>query len=84
MTIRTVKTSEQESAEFHSGRKMFFIRSDKEVWNIGDIISFMVYKDRKPVLHHGEDRTYVVTGTYDRGTAPLETGYQIVSFRNLT
>lgn len=83
MVIRTIKANENEAKAIHAGDKRFILRSDKDVFNKGDVINFMVYRNEKPLLHRGENKSYVVTDTYDRGTAPLEKGFQLISFREM-
>lgn len=83
MVIRTIKVNESEAKTIHSGDKRFILRSDKDVFNKGDVINFMVYKNARPLMNRGESRSYVVTNTYDRGTAPLESGFQLISFREI-
>lgn len=81
MVVRTIRINESEADLIHAGKKRFVFRSDKDVFHIGDFIHFMVYKHKKPMTDRGEEKSYVVTGTYDHGTAPLEKGFQIVAFR---
>lgn len=83
MVIRTIKVNENEAKMIHTGDKRFILRSDKDVFNTGDVINFMVYRDKRPLLNKGENKSYVVTNTYDRGTAPLEKGFQLIAFREV-
>lgn len=81
MVVRTLRVNENEAKLIHAGQKRFVFRSDKDVFSSGDYIHFMVWKNSKPMTDRGEEKSYVVTGTYDHGTAPLEKGFQIVAFR---
>jgi hypothetical protein len=81
MTWLIVKTNEQEANEIYRGDKRFIIRSDKDVINKGDNMSFQVMKQGKPVYHLINKRLYEVTAIYDYLTAPIEKGYQFVGFK---
>lgn len=81
MVVRTLRVSETEAKLIHAGQQRFVFRSDKDVYNSGDYIHFMIWKNQKPMTGRGEDKSYVVTNTYDRGNVPIDKGFQIVAFR---
>lgn len=83
MVIRTLGATEEEAARFHSGEQSFLIRGEKEVWNKGDCFNLQVCEGGRRLMHHGEDKTYVVTATYDSRNMPILPGFQIIASRRL-
>lgn len=81
MTIRTIRTNEEEAMDIMSGRKRYIFRTDREVFNRNELIEFVVFKDGKRVKRGIDDKTYVITLVQDYGTAPVEKGFQLIAFR---
>lgn len=81
MTWLIVKTNEKEANEILNGNKRFFIRSDRDVINKGDNITFQLMRNGKSVYHPVGKKLYEVTGTYDYLTAPVQKGWQLICFR---
>ena len=81
MTVLTIRSNRKESDDIADNKIRHIIRSASERFNVGDVIHFQCYEKRKPVYHRGNILGYVVTMTQDSDSAPVEKGFQIVSFR---
>ncbi len=85
MAIRTIKTSMEEAARILDDKVRFVFRSDRDFIKEGDVIQFLVIKDKRPVtMHRLNSKSFVVTDVRDRMNAPLEKGVQIIGFRRLS
>ena len=81
MTERIVKTNDKEANQILNGEKTYFIRSDKDLYQIGYIIRFQNMRLAKPVYHQIQRIKYEVTQVDNWQTAPLKKGYQLISVR---
>lgn len=81
MTVLTIRSNRKESDDIADDKIRHIIRSADERFNVGDVIHFQCYERRKPVYHRGNIFGYMVTKTQDHNTAPVEKGFQIISFR---
>lgn len=83
MTIRTIKSSIEESTLRYQGKVQGSFRSDREKYNVNDLVQFIAYKNKKPVEHKDNYLTYVITEVKDSSQAPLEKGWQYIGYRRL-
>ena len=83
MTIRTIKTTEEEANKILENKVRFIFRSDKDCFRETDIIQFRVIKNLHDVLHKIDSKKYVVTAVMDCMTAPIVEGYQFIAFREV-
>ena len=83
MTIRTIKTTEEEANKIIENKVRFVIRSNKDFFKENDIIKFRVIKNLHDVLHKIDSKKYVVTTVMDHMDAPIVEGYQFISFREV-
>ena len=83
MTIRKIKTTEEEANKIVENKIRFVIRSDKDFFKENDIIKFRVIKNLHDVLHRIDSKKYVVTAVMDHMEAPIVEGYQFISFREV-
>lgn len=80
MTIRTIKTTEEEANKIIENKVRFVIRSDKDFFKENDIIKFRVIKNLHDVLHKIDSKKYVVTVVMDHLDAPIVKGYKFIGF----
>lgn len=83
MTVRTIKTTEEEANRILENKVRFIFRSDKDCFREADIIQFRVIKNLHDVLHKIDSKKYVVTAVMDCMTAPVVKGYQFIAFREI-
>lgn len=83
MTVRTIKTTEEEANRILENKVRFIFRSDKDCFRETDIIQFRVIKNLHDVLHKIDSKKYVVTAVMDCMTAPVVKGYQFIAFREI-
>lgn len=83
MIVRTIKTTVGEAEEIITDRLRHIYRSDKELFRKGDVIEFLVIKDRKRIPHKIDNASYVITSVENSLTAPVLKRYQIIGFREL-
>ena len=83
MTIRTIKTTEEEANKIIQNKVRFVIRSNKDFFKENDIIKFRVIKNLHDVLHKIDSKKYVVTAVMNHMDAPIVKGYQFISFREV-
>lgn len=83
MTMRTIKTTEEEANKILENKIRFIFRSDRDYFKEGDLIAFRVVKNLNPVLHKIDKRGYIVTAVMDYRDAPVVKGYQFIAFREV-
>lgn len=83
MTVRTIKTTEEEANRILENKVRFIFRSDKDCFRETDIIQFRVIKNLHDVLHKIDSKKYVVTAVMNHRDAPIVEGYQFISFREV-
>ena len=84
MTIRTINTNMEEAEKILKDKVRFVFRSNREFIQEGDVIQFLVIKDKRPItMHKLNSLSFVVTDVRDDLTAPIEKGLQIIGFRRL-
>lgn len=81
MITRVIKTNEAEAEKILSNKVRFIFRNINEPYKVGDIVQFLVYKDKRPVLSRINSKKYVVTAVLDNGDAPINEGFLLVGFR---
>ena len=82
MTTRTIKTTETEANEIlEKGKRIIFRAS--QYFEIGNKISFLVFKKGKPVLNKIQNKMYVITAVLTNENAPVEQGYTIIGFKEI-
>ena len=83
MTIRTLKTNDEEKNALIKGEQSFVIRSNREHIKRGDLIKFQLMKMGKPVVSQLDNMMFMVTKVMDRKNAPIEIGYQLINFKEV-
>lgn len=83
MTIRTILTNEEESKRLEAGDQRFVIRTEKEFYPEGSFIKFRMMKQGRTQPCKLQHRTFMVTGIATHATAPVEAGYQLISFKEV-
>ena len=83
MTVRTVKTTYEESNRIADDKQTFIFRSIKDGWKPNDIFNFQCYKDGRPVTHRNNHHGYIATMVLDHTIAPIDEGFVLVNFRRL-
>lgn len=81
MITRTIKTNEAEAEKILTNKVRFVFRNINEPYKVGDIIQFLVFKNRRPVLSKLNSKKYVVTAVMDNNDAPVNEGFQFIGFR---
>ena len=83
MTMRTIKTTEEEANKILENKIRFIFRSEKYCFKEGDLIAFRVVKNLNPVLHKIDKHGYIVTAVLGHTDAPVLKGYQFIAFREV-
>lgn len=83
MTVRTIKTHSAEADRICDNKIRFIFRNAREHIKEGDVIQFLCIKDKRPVLHKINNRSFVVTEVNDCMTAPVAKGFQVIGFRRM-
>ena len=83
MTIRTLKTNEEEKNALEKGDQSFVIRSDRDHIVRGDLIRFQLMKLGKPVTSKLDAMLFMVTKVMDYHNAPIERGFQLINFKEV-
>ena len=83
MTMRIIKTTEDEANRILDNKVRFVFRNDKACFKVNDIIQFRVIKNLHDVLHKIDRKRYIVTEVLDCTLAPVVEGYQFIAFREI-
>ena len=83
MTIRTLRTNDEEKYSLEKGDQSFVIRSDRDHIKKGDLIKFQLYKLGKPVVSTLDKKMFMVTKIMDFKNAPIERGFQLINFKEV-
>lgn len=83
MTIRVIKTNEIEAEKILTNKVRFVFRNEKDSFKAGDIIEFLVVKNKRPVTSRLDSKKYVVTAVLGKYDAPVMDGFQLIGFREL-
>ena len=82
MTIRNIKTTEIEANEIlEKGKRIIFRAS--QYYEIGNKITFLVFKKGKPVLNKIQNKRYEITAVLTNENAPIEPGYTVIGFKEI-
>lgn len=83
MTIRTLRTNDEEKNALEKGDQSFVIRSDRDHIKRGDLIKFQLYRLGKPVASTLDAKMFMVTKVMDYHNAPIERGFQLINFKEV-
>lgn len=80
MIIKTLRTNPTEEREICEEHLRYVIRSEKQLFNKGDVIHFQLYKQQKPVRSRMDTKAFIVTSVKDYLQAPISKGHQLIGF----
>ena len=81
MTTYMIRTNKHEADQIIRGNKMYVLRTDNIDYMLGDLFSFLVIENKKPISHPITDYKYMISAI-DRGD-PIRDGIVLIGFKRI-
>lgn len=81
MTTYTIRTNKHEADQILRGNKAYLLRNDDIDYGMGDLFTFLVLDNRKPIEHPISDYKYMISAV-DRGD-PIRDGIVLLGFKRI-
>lgn len=83
MTQFTLKISKEEADYIKSGQKSFIFRELKYKYSAGDVITFIVVKNGKPVSDPISNEQYAISYVATHNEAPIARGWVVLGIQRI-